>query len=317
MAAGPVFIVGCDRSGTTLLSLMITGSPSIHMTLESGFIPDLKRLSSEYSDFSEAKHKWYFIRDLKRFQSTSKTKAFDVFDLSEDEAYRALENVSPTNYVGAVDALFRADAEKNSKERWGNKTPEYILHIDWLSEAFPESQFIHIIRDPRDVSASICRAGWENNLADAAEYWKQRVEQGCQSGSLLKSKRYLEVRYEKLLLNPEDEISNLTEWLQIKPDPRMVRFYESSQDHIADAHQDLFQLLDRPIDRSRAFAWRREMRKKEIAEVENVTSSFMQQFGYKPCGEKVSLFDRGLRWSGSKIVSLGRRVKRASQPNGR
>jgi hypothetical protein len=289
---------------------MVTRSPSIHVTLESGFIPDLYTTSSDYSDFLRPKHKWYFIRDLKTYNATSKTKAFDIFSLNDNEAYEVLDEIAPTSYTGAVNALFQRDAENKLKQRWGNKTPEYVLHIDWLSEAFPQSQFVHVIRDPRDVSASICRAGWKNSLVEAATYWAQRVEQGRRSGLSLQPERYREVKYENLLLNPNDELSDLADWLEIEPDPEMVRFYESSQDHIADVHQDLFRLIDRPIDQSRAFAWRREMGKKEVADVERVAAPLMRKLKYEISGAKPPFKVRIARSIAHGLRPLADRVKR-------
>ncbi|WP_423824962.1 sulfotransferase [Salinibacter ruber] len=61
---GPIFVVGCDRSGTSLLTVMLDQSPTLKMIFEAGFLPRLVEHTSVYGDFSEPRQRWYFVRDL-------------------------------------------------------------------------------------------------------------------------------------------------------------------------------------------------------------------------------------------------------------
>lgn len=89
MAAPPLFIVGCDRSGTTLLRLMLTQSSELHITQESGFLDKFSDRHTAYGDFTQAHERWFFIRDLQTNQATSRTRTFPAFDLTIHEAESA------------------------------------------------------------------------------------------------------------------------------------------------------------------------------------------------------------------------------------
>ena len=198
----PLFIVGCDRSGTTLLRLMLTQGKDIHIPQESRFICRLSEFSDVYGDFSKAYQRWFFIRDLQHNKATCSTYAFPIFGLSIIEAEKIIEAVSPITYTGAVASLFAASAVRAGKSYWGDKTPRQVNEIRFLADAFPDSKFIHVIRDGRDVALSIRKAGWMRNVAEIAEYWKKQVMDGKRASSHLDKSRYMEIFYEDLVEEP-------------------------------------------------------------------------------------------------------------------
>jgi hypothetical protein len=180
------------------------------MFFEVGCVPHLVSSEEEYGDFSKAQQRWYFIRDLQRWEATSGAFAFDKIDgVSEDEAEKVLREAAPVEYPGAVDALFSAAAERDDKSRWGEKMPEYVFHIEWLASAFPKSHIVHIIRDPRDVAASIRRAGWNPSIGDAAAFWKKRASAARSGGRGIEGDRYHEVRDESFVQNPAETLQRL------------------------------------------------------------------------------------------------------------
>src|SRR5690606_30980566 len=56
-----------------------------------------------------------------------------------------------TLYRHEIGANGRANAGAGPQVRWGDKTPEYVMHVDALDRCFPRAQFVHIVRDGRDV----------------------------------------------------------------------------------------------------------------------------------------------------------------------
>lgn len=291
----PFFIVGCDRSGTTLLRLMLSQSPLLHIPQESGFLDRLCEQQDGYGDFAEAHQRWFFIRDLQTNRSTMETKTFPIFDLTIREAEAALRAAAPTDLAGASAALFAAAARKKGKPRWADKTPRYVLCVDWLAQAFPEAQFVHLIRDGRDVALSIRRAGWQLSLRAGAVFWKERVEAGCRAGAALPSERYREVRYEDLVTRPEATLQALCSWLDLPYTSAMLSFHEKGKARVPSAHANLFDLLDHPVNSSRAYGWKRQLKTYDIADVEDVAGSLLADLGYERTNVRVPLWLRGLR----------------------
>lgn len=306
MIPSPIFLVGCDRSGTTLLRLLLDRSPSLHIPPESGFLTELAERSEDYADFTSSRARWFFIRDLQASNATSRTRAFDIFDLTVEEAERVLAEAAPTDYAGAAAALFTAAAANRGKPRWGDKTPRYVLYVDQLASLFADSLFVHIIRDPRAVAASIRAAGWGGSFAGAAAFWMERVGAGRRAGARLGPERYREVRYENLVRDPERELRSLCEWLGVDYAPEMLDFHRGSGQEIPAAHLDLFPLITSPVDASRAEAWKEQLDRSAIADIEAIAGEAMTELGYEPLGLRQRIWVRGLR----SLVRLTRPVAR-------
>ena len=316
MATNPVFIVGCDRSGTTLLRLMLTQHPELHVLHETGFLDTLQPNQDLYGDFTEARQRWFFIRDLQTNAATSETYSFSAFDLTIQEAETALSQIAPTNYAGAARALFAAAAKKKNASRWGDKTPRYLLDLPWLAQAFPEAQFVHIIRDGRDVASSIHRAGWKPNIRAAAQHWDARVSQGRKAGSNIPSSRYREVQYEVLVRDPEPTLQSLCKWLDLSFTRKMLAFHKESSSHLPNAHEELYQMTHRPIDPSRAQAWKRTLSSHEIADAEDVAGDLLSELGYELKGARIPLWLRGLRALRERTATYTRTLRRKMEQLG-
>ncbi len=308
-SSSPVFIVGCDRSGTTLLRLMLIQNPTLHIPTESGFIPVLRESRKDYGDFTGAAQRFFFLRDLQRTQATSKTVAFDIFNLTIPEAEEALSQAAPTDYPGGVAALFQACARKEGKTRWGDKTPRYVTELPWLCEVFPGARFVQMLRDPRDVTTSIINAGWASSYREAARHWVRLVDAGRRAGHELGDDVYRELRYEDLLNDPETSMRDLCSWLNLEFTQDMFRFYEDSERHIAKNHAELFPLAKGPLDPSRAGAWRRQLRSRDVAEIEDVAGPLMADVGYVPRGLRIPFWVKGTRHI---MGRLRRQVRSAS-----
>jgi hypothetical protein len=140
-----------------------------------------------------------------------------------------------------------------------------------------------------------------------------QVESGLKSGSSLNDRRYFEVQYEELVTKPIEVLRRLSDWAGLQLDSRALKFHEHAGDKIADEHEGLFPLIDRPIDPSRASAWKDEMTRIEIADVERVAAPLMQKLGYEVTGAQIPASLRGIRWSKRTIIRIGRRVKNRLQ----
>jgi len=101
------------------------------------------------------------------------------------------------------------------------KTPSNSLCVDVIDRVCPRARFLHIVRDPRHVMASLrdASAGWgaewaPSNAAAAAHEWLKHFE-GARRAASFGPDRYLEVRYEHLRADPVDVISDILAFLRL------------------------------------------------------------------------------------------------------
>lgn len=287
----PIFIIGCDRSGTTLLRLMLNQSSVLYIPPETKFLIPLEDNQEVYGDFSQAYQRYFFIRDLQTNRATAKTFSLQALDITVEEAETALAEAAPTNFYGASRAILQAAAVKKGKSRWGDKTPHQVQDVEALAKAYPDAQFIHVIRDGRDAALSIRQAGWLNgHMLTIAHYWREQVSAGIKAGKSLdnSSARYYEVYYEQLLQQPEVILKDLCNWLGLEYTPQMLEYYRDANTQLRPEHLNLFALNQKPLDASRAYAWKHKMSQADRADFESVAGDLLQELGYELSGVKIA-----------------------------
>jgi hypothetical protein len=263
-----------------MLRLMLAQTPELHIPAESGFLPELARRQRRYGTFTSSAQRAHFIRDLQASHATSLTRSFDVFEMSEDEMDAVLKSAAPIRYPSAAALLFGEVARKHGKNRWGDKTPRHVLHIRWLAQTFPDATFIHIIRDPRAVVASLRRAGWHRIPRRAARFWRHRVRAGRAAGHTIDPYRYMEIRYEDLVSHPDQSLKRLCDFCGLTFVSDMLQFYEAATDAVPAVHEHLFEHLKAPVNPARAESWRTELTPRDISEIEAVARRAMVDLGY-------------------------------------
>jgi hypothetical protein len=134
---------------------------------------------------------------------------------------------SPTTYADAIRTVYELYAQRQGKHRYGDKTPRYSIDVPLLAELFPEANFIHIIRDGRDVALSLMdvRLG-RGHVREAALLWRSRVRAARDAGRDLGHHRYREVRYEALIDDPRAELEALCPFVQLDFEPGMLNYFE-------------------------------------------------------------------------------------------
>jgi hypothetical protein len=267
------FIVGCGRSGTTLLRSMLDSHPQMAVPPETYFITRLAARSSSYQPWDDGGRR-RFISDL------TEAGGFQRMELDAGDLTAHLESRRPGNYSAAIRATFEIYAALRSKTRYADKTPAYVLAIPLLASLFPEARFIHIIRDGRDVALSLVDAGWATDLETAVQYWKLHVTRGRKAGCRLGG-RYLEVRYEELIADPRSALENIGSFIDIPFHPSMLRYENSGRDWAAQSsdpshHAHLQQRLTVGLR-----DWRTQMTERQAAVLNGLVGGTLDDFGYE------------------------------------
>ena len=225
-----VFIVGCPRSGTTLVQRMVNAHPAIAITPESHWIPRLYAKAWALTPEGSVKPK--LIRRLLGHPKFARLK------ISPEEIERLAGNGKPITYATLVSRIFDVYGERQGKPLVGDKTPDYVRSIETLHNLWPDARFVHVIRDGRDVSLSMmdwpkCRpkpgdfATWqEDRVSTTALWWELNVRLGRMAGKSIGDKLYCEVRYESLVSRPGEEGAALCKFLDVPYTDAILRFYE-------------------------------------------------------------------------------------------
>jgi hypothetical protein len=226
-----VFIVGCPRSGTTLLKRMVNAHSKIAMTPEeSHWIPRM---------YHKRKLTPGGLVTPMLISRLLALPRFVTLGISRDELLKLAGNGQPVSYSTFVTGIFDLYGRRQGKELVGDKTPDHVRWLDTLHDLWPKARVVHLIRDGRDVCLSI--ANWpkaqgknpgtfptwkDDPVSTTALWWELNVRLGRQFGSSLRSELYYELRYESVVSHPETECVALCSFLDLPYEEAMLRFHE-------------------------------------------------------------------------------------------
>jgi hypothetical protein len=196
----PVFVLGCPRSGTTLLYHMLLSSGNFAVYRAESQVFNL--LEPRFGGLSHAANRRRLLaawRETELFRRTG----LDWNDVSEEVMAKC------RNGGDFLRIVMQSIARRQGVERWADCTPEHLLYLQRIKRTIPEALIIHIIRDGRDVALSLEKQGWikpfawdrRKTLEVAALYWDWIVRKGRKDGCSLGSD-YIEVHYEELVRDP-------------------------------------------------------------------------------------------------------------------
>jgi hypothetical protein len=221
----PVFMLGAERSGTTLLMAMVGCHPRIAVPEVVWYYPRFRPYLHTYGDLRNEQHFRTLIDEMV-FGLKTPFWGMQVNPRTlVDEIY---ESVRERSFAGVYLAMIERYARGVGKPRWGEKTPYNLFFVKEIKEDFPDAQFIFITRDGRDASADYLQSGFgPTNIFCAAEVW-----QLCQNAvepwrKQLGASDWLDVKYETLVREPERTLREVCEFLGEDYSPEMLQFHKT------------------------------------------------------------------------------------------
>jgi hypothetical protein len=273
----PVFVVGCPRSGTTLFRTMLSAHRSIAIPPETRFMMGMYWRRQQLGDLRQRDTREALARAIVEDPETR----FRVLGVDGPTVVSEIVDGPPTLGT-AFGIVLRSYARAFGKPRWGDKRPAYYAFMDELDHLFPDAQFIHLIRDPRACVESLKRQEWyPDEAAPCVAAWVHAVRSASRSGRKLGAKRYLEVKYEDLVSDPEGQSRRICEFLDEPFDDAMCR-PELIADKVNPAHYQQRGQIQAGVNTATVEAWATRLPPDEIGLVDTVARRWMKRYGYAP-----------------------------------
>ncbi len=267
-----VFLVGCPRSGTTWLQVILGSHPEVATVRETHlFHWYVAGLYSQWGteDGRASKDGLKVLLSPEDFDAACRQFADVVFD--------KIESSNPTARVLL------------------EKTPDHLRSWRVIKRLYPDARFLHIIRDPRAVASSLLAFGREpwgaeapKNAMEAAVFWRKNLAVGRDAQAQLGAD-CLEVRYEDLAEDGDAVLARICAWMELSPLPydadkfsidtmRKQRTEGAPTSPAWDGRENFFR-------RGEAQGWRTELSTDQIETVEAVCQDLMEEIGYRPLAE--------------------------------
>lgn len=232
MTGAPIFVVGCQRSGTTLLRLILDSHSRISCGPETRFLEDMERIVGS---------------DWKRLSQ---------YGFTREEWLRRI-----AEFFGGIQQDYAA---ARGKARWADKSPRYAMKLGFIMELFPDAQVVHVIRDGRDVAVSHRKRFGYWSCVKSSVKWPRYIEVARAAGQRLPAGQYYEVRYENLVGRPEETLRELMQFLGEEWEPGMADFESHRHDvperyHAQAASRRAGEGTQAPVYSSRVGSYRTEL----------------------------------------------------------
>ena len=265
----PIFIIGSERSGTTLVLAILACHPRIAVPEVTWYYPRFRPYLHTYGDlgiienFNALAHEMAYGLRVPFWRMPDANPA----TFGNEIAARAAE-IEPS-FAGVFAAMFERYAKHVKKPRWGEKTPGNVFYIDRILEDFPNAQFVYIYRDCRDASAEFIESQFgPTNAYTAAVMWRDGQQAVKPFRETLSPDQWFNIKYEDFVRDPVNQLKSMCAFLGEDYDDALMEFHTTpvaqrrgkTKDNwalahpISDRHVGIFE-NQLSIDQQRVMAW--------------------------------------------------------------
>lgn len=273
-APAPFFVVGNDRSGTTMLRLVLDRSTEAAVPPESMFLLDFAAVRRR-GGLRDPQAAAAFAEEVWRHP---KVRLWQLDGgpppvpggLGHEDAYRF-----------AVEAPFLAYAHAQGKERFGDKTPAYVHVVDELLAVWPDARVVVLVRDARDVALSIVPMPFgPNNAYAAARWWARGIRAGL-AAEQARPEQVLTVRYEDLVAEPEAQVGRICAHVGLGYNSEMLAIERTDPGKIVQDQQGWFPQLSAGITTAGVGRWQTGLSLADRRTIEAVAGPELRELGYE------------------------------------
>lgn len=292
----PVFVIGAQRSGTTMLGAML-GSHSRGLAIpESEFFqtqaPQEPRASV---DLAATVRGWRAGGHLREY------------DIAPDLLPQGVGV-----YADAVRWVIRAQAAAVGRPEpafWVDHQPLNTFYVTTILTHFPTARFVHLLRDGRAVAASMLPLWWgPMTVYEAAATWTRYVAAGIAAARHAPQEAYVEARYEDLVADPAPTLRKIVGTIGFDYEPAMAA---GTGYRLPEATRHQHQLVGSPPQAARAEAWRDDLSPRQIEVFEHATRGLLETLGYEPVHRRPRRPTRAETLSGRVTAARARLLRRS------
>ncbi len=273
----PFFIVGSGRSGNTLLRAILSVHDKIVIP------PEFYKMQQVIKTLFKYQHKDWNLLVQKSVEAIFSSNDIDTWEISKENLTKQLLSVkgNDKSLEEVIHQLYTSYGISKGKKDfiWGDKSPINTYNLFWISKIFPKAKYIHLVRDGRDVSLSYFKSGIYPNTKEAAKRWVRSIRQVYHFKHQNNPKKFLEIKYEDLVQNPENTIRKVCSFLSIPYSDHLIKNYKDKSQEMGDTEKyQHHQNIKKKISTQSIGKWRDET--SLINEIYPILEPTLKQLSY-------------------------------------
>lgn len=264
MSKNTYFIAGAQRSGTTLLSVILGRHTDVYFDSNAVAF----RLVSCFSYYKR-------VLPYNTARSFSEIQSWLIENDYKGRLKALLDHSNLNNCSDAREMIAHGIQRKLSKENkkvFVDKVPNIEHFVPDMLMLMPEARFIHIVRDGRAGALSKKQRA-HKNLYLAAQEWVDSNICGLSNQAMIGEERYKIIRYEDLLSSPESVLKEICVFLNIPFQDQMIEQEAGKNEE--------HRYVKSTLDSTKINAFQDQLTKRQIEKLEKIQGPLLQRFGYK------------------------------------
>lgn len=263
------FISGVQRSGTTLLSFLLSNHSEVLLgsrAMTYRILTLVKSYRENLSEQIQADRNQLLRKLIQQDKTELLAEWLDHENLATYESLRAL-----------VEGSIQQQLQKANKSVWGDKAPNLQHYLEHLFYLLPHTKVIHIIRDGRAVASSM-QNRTEKSLRLSAQEWVNGNVEALAAIQILGKEQFLIIRYEDLVTNTADVLQKVCQFIGLNFEVKMLDLSQHDLTNSDNAY------VNQRIDASKLNQYQQVLNSAQIDQIERIQAPLLQQLNYDLIG---------------------------------
>ena len=267
----PIFVVGCPRSGTTLVQCILSASSAAFSLPETHFFSWVLPQMGIRPDAPLTRD------DLRRARAEFESEARLTFPSEMWSALEARPVTTPLDVFLGVVEQYRPAPELRVIE----KTPRHVLHLNTIGDVFADAVFVNVVRDPIDVASSLQGVPFASSrsMLSHAQRWLESIE-AAQAYAAAYPDRIQSLVYEDLVRQPEPRVRELCAFVDLEYEPSMLEEFGRQAARNIGRDEAWKRDIERGVIVDRKGVWRSRMTPGQAWLVAQATRGTRREYGY-------------------------------------
>ena len=270
--------IGTQRSGSNLLRVMLNQKEQIVAPHPPHILLNFKKILSSYGTLDRPRNFERLVEDSIAWVENNPVR-WENTVLDRDALINECNNPS---LMEVFRVIYNAAARAENANFWCCKSMANVHFAKEFEATSMAPFYIYLFRDGRDVALSFQKAiVGEKHIYHLAQKWKKDQEACIALREKVPADRFIQVRYEDLIEDPEKEIRSICESLKIPFQESYKDYHKSSESKNTSASGEMWQNVKKPVLKTNFNKFKKEMKQEDLLVFESVAGNVLTELGYE------------------------------------
>lgn len=274
----PVQMIGTQRSGSNLLRLLLNQYPEIVAPHPPHILQRFLPLLPQYGDLSVPENMTALTNDVCLLIEKNPVPWPEI----KLDREKILRSCKVNDLVEIFRVVYDEMALCHHASMWICKSMANVHYANKIESVGIKPLYIYLYRDGRDVACSFKKAiVGEKHIYHIARQWRKDQLACLQLKERINPDRFFAISYERLISDPEKEMRQLCNFLNLKFDPAIFDYYLSDESKTTSGAGKMWENVAKPILHNNTKKYMKELDKEEVLIFETVAGDVLETLGYQ------------------------------------